>query len=87
MTLYSGLPPEETKAQRENRVRKAFRVQLEVGKAYRVEGYHTGDFLGLCNHVGQTLARFTVTDPLSCAADKGQDIEVVFNSHVKVISL
>src|SRR5260370_19668120 len=37
---------------------------LSLGKAYRVEGYHTGDFLGEVESVDRDLARIRVTDPL-----------------------
>jgi len=41
-----------------------FRCELSIGRHYRVEGYHTGDFAGEVLSVDRDLARIRVTDPM-----------------------
>jgi hypothetical protein len=41
-----------------------FWCPLSLGKQYRVEGYHTGDFVGEVEAVDRDRARVRVTDPM-----------------------
>lgn len=41
-----------------------FWAPVLVGEAYRVAGYHTGEFIGECERVDRDIARFRVIDTL-----------------------
>ncbi len=49
---------------------------LSIGKAYRVLGYHTGDFVGTVTATTKRTATLRINAPLASTLVAGADIEV-----------
>ncbi len=56
----------------------------EVGKAYRITNYHTGDFVGTCVEQLFQTARYRVNAPLASALNRGDEIEIAYRSPARI---
>ncbi len=50
--------------------------KIEIGTAYKVLGYHSGDFVGTCKSTTRRSATFVVDAPLNSTLSLGFEIEV-----------
>ena len=48
----------------------------DVGKRYRITGYHCGNFVGTCVAALFTQARYRVENPLGSTLHKGDEIDI-----------
>lgn len=58
----------------------------DVGKAYRVTNYHTGNFVATCVEKLFQTARYRLNVPLASPLNPGNEIEIAYKSPARISS-
>jgi hypothetical protein len=56
----------------------------EVGKAYRITNYYTGDFVATCVEKLFQTARYRVNAPLASVLNPGDELEIAYRSPAQI---